>query len=291
MTTRAREIAEAISSATGAPPGPLRTAGHGDINATATCEAGGETWFVKWNDHALPGQFEAEAQGLRTMRASGTSLVVPEPIAWSDAGPGRSYLIMQHLAPGPRAADFDDALGRGLAKMHAHSSPGGFGFAVDGACGATPQENGWMPRWVDFYRERRLAPQLRLARERGLSDRDAAAGARLLDRLEGLLDDDEPPAMIHGDLWSGNLHVTRDGRPALIDPAASYSHREAEFGMMLLFGGFSARTIAAYEESTPLTNGWRERVDLYSLYHVLNHFNLFGGGYGAQAVAIIRRYM
>lgn len=101
---------------------------------------------------------------------------------------------------------------------------------------------------------------------------------------------DEPPALIHGDLWPGNVHVTAAGAPALVDPAAYFGHREAEFGMMLLFGGFGPEVFAAYEEAFPLPAGWRERAPLYTLYHVLNHFNLFGGGYALEARAIARRF-
>lgn len=114
---------------------------------------------------------------------------------------------------------------------------------------------------------------------------------RLATSLERWLDEPvEGPALIHGDLWSGNLHSSPSGQPALIDPAVYYGHREAELGMMLLFGGFSARTFAAYHETWPLEPGWRERMPIYQLYHVLNHLNLFGGAYHAQAIAIVNRF-
>lgn len=293
MTGRVAAIAAAIEPALGPSDAPLRLrpVGGGSINAAATFDSHGRTWFVKWNDHALPRQFEAEAAGLTAMRGSGAALVVPAPVAFSDAGPGRSFLVMEHVAAGPRGETFDEGLGRALAAMHGVTSARGFGFPLDGACGATPQANGWMERWVDFYRERRLAPQLAFARARGLSAADQRRGDRLLDRLELLLGDDEPAALIHGDLWSGNLLSTADGRPALIDPAASFSHREAELGMMVLFGGFSPRVFDAYHEARPLREGWPERLDLYSLYHVLNHYHLFGGGYGDDAMRIVARYV
>lgn len=292
MSGREEAIARAVAGALDLPLAPLalRDAGGGGcINRAATCTAGGRTWFVKWNDHPVPGQFTAEATGLLALGASGTPLVVPAPLVWSDE-PGRSFLVLEHLPSGARCAGFDDLLGRGLALLHARTSARGFGFEVDGACGATPQPNGWLARWVDFWRERRLGHQLRLARARGLPAADVARGERLLDRLDDWIADDEPPALIHGDLWSGNLHVTTAGQPALIDPAAYFGHREAELAMMTLFGGFSRRVFQAYEEVRPLRPGWRERQDLYALYHVLNHFHLFGGGYGAQAAAILRRY-
>lgn len=291
--TRAALVAEALSRALERPVPSLElsAAGGGCINSAATTDVGGVRYFVKWNDRPLPEQFAAEAAGLRALAESGTSLVVPKPLAWGDDGPGRSFLVMEHVAPGVRMPGFERALGRGLAELHRATSERGFGFSLDGYCGATPQPNGWLPRWVEFYRERRLGHQLALARGNGMSASDVALGERLLDRLDELIDDDEPPALIHGDLWAGNLHVAPDGRPGLIDPAAYYGHREAELGMMVLFGGFGERVFEAYDEAYPLRAGWRERLDLYTLYHVLNHFNLFGGGYGPQAVRLMRRYV
>jgi fructosamine-3-kinase len=293
--SREAALARAFGEALGVEVGPLslRPAGGGCINTAATVDAGGETWFVKWNDRPLPGQFAAEAAGLEAMRESGSPLVVPKPLVWSDA-PGASFLALEYLPPGRKQPSFDEALGAGLAALHRASSDAGFGFSVDGYCGATPQPNGWLPDWPTFYRERRLEHQLRLAAGRGYGGEALRVGERVCARLEALIGpgavDPEPPALIHGDLWSGNLHVAPDGRPGLIDPAAYYGHREAELGMMVLFGGFSERVFAAYHEAYPLQPGWRERLDLYTAYHVLNHFNLFGGGYGSQASRLLARY-
>ncbi|MCA8924115.1 MAG: fructosamine kinase family protein [Planctomycetes bacterium] len=266
----------------------LRPLSGGCINQAARCEVAGTSWFVKWNDRPLPGQFAAEAAGLAALADVQEALRIPRVLASSDE-PGAAFLILEHLEPGSRGAGFDEALGRGLAALH-RASAEAFGFACDGYCGATPQPNGWLPRWTDFYRERRLAHQLALARAAGFPADAFRAGQALLERLPEWLDDEEPPALIHGDLWSGNLYVGAGGQPALIDPAAYYGHREAELGMMSLFGGFSQRVFAAYAEAYPLRDGWRERLGLYELYHVLNHFNLFGGSYGGQAARLIQRY-
>lgn len=293
MSQREARIREALTAALGNDPGPLKLqpTGGGCINSAALVSAGGSTYFVKWNDRPLPRQFEAEAAGLRAMAQARTSLVIPAPIAFADEGPGHSFLVVEYLPPGRRQAGFEEALGRGLAELHQNSSPQGFGFEMDGYCGATPQPNHWTSRWVDFYREQRIGHQVQLARQRGLGRSDVQCLEKLINRLDSLLNDDEPPALIHGDLWSGNLHVSPGGEPALIDPAAYYGHREAELGMMVLFGGFGPRVFDAYQEVYPLRQGWRERLDLYSLYHVLNHYNLFGGGYGGQALRIAKRYV
>jgi fructosamine-3-kinase len=199
---------------------------------------------------------------------------------------------MTYLDSGRRVTGFDEELGRGLAELHRSTDPRGFGFEADTYCGTTLQPNAWAPDWIAFYRDRRLAYQIELAGEtRGF---DAAAMRdfdALLERLDEFLDASQPPSLIHGDLWSGNLHVGPDGHPGLIDPAAYFAHREAELGMMRLFGGFSQRVYDAYVEAWPLAAGWRDRLELYELYHVLNHYNLFGGGYGSQAVSIARRWV
>lgn len=287
-------IADVLRAALGRPVRIERRTpvGGGCINEAARVETDAGTFFAKWNDHPIPDQFEREAEGLTALADSGTSLAIPRPIgARPPAGGAPALLVMEYLAPGRPGPDFDERLGVGLAELHRATAPR-FGFAHDNYCGATPQPNGWMDDWIDFYRERRLRHQLRVAVERrGVGASDRRAFERLLDRLDALLGiDPEPPALIHGDLWSGNLHVAPDGRPGLVDPAAYYGHREAELGMMVLFGGFSPRVYAAYESVRPLQPGWRERLPLYSLYHLMNHYVLFGGGYGARAFAVARRF-
>jgi len=270
-----------------------RPVGGGCISSAARLGTSRGTWFVKWNASPLPEMFSREAEALCAMRASGTSLAIPEPVAWQDAAGGEpGFLVTSWLEPGRRQAGFEEALGRGLAELH-RAGAERFGFDHDNYCGATTQPNGWLGRWPDFYRERRLGHQLRLAVDAGRVSRgERRHYERLLGRLDDLVGGDgERPALIHGDLWGGNLHVASDGSPAIIDPAAYYAHREAEAGMMLLFGGFGPRVFDAYEEAWPLPAGWRERVPLYTLYHLMNHLNLFGGGYGAQALSVVRRFV
>ncbi len=271
----------------------LETVSGGDINEAAVAETSEGKLFVKWNRGDVPDDlFKREAEALDEMREAETNLTIPEPICHRSPKEERpGFLVTEHLESGRRVPDFDEQLGRGLAQLHNHSSDQ-FGFKHDNYCGTTPQSNAWTDDWVDFYREHRLRHQLELAVEqRSVRDSDRKAFERLLERLDAyLVPEPEPPALIHGDLWNGNLHVAPDGTPALIDPAAYYGHREAEIGMMELFGGFSSRVYEAYEEVRPLQEGWRDRLSLYSLYHVMNHYNLFGGHWGDQAFDIVRRW-
>src|SRR5690606_27855734 len=158
-------------------------------------------------------------------------------------------------------------------------------------CGSTAQPNTWADAWVAFYGSARLGHQLSLASGTGVMDTASRrAVERVIARLDSWITEPaEGPALIHGDLWSGNLHITRGG-PALLDPAVYFGHREAELGMMTLFGGFGPRVFEAYDEAFPLDPGWRDRNPLYQLYHVLNHVNLFGAQYLDRLSSIVRRY-
>ncbi len=261
----------------------------GDINEAERLDTSAGPVFLKWNPAALPGLFSSEAAGLRALRACDSGLVVPEVLAFADGGPHEpGFLMTSFLEPGPRVADFDERLGLGLARLHA-TSRATYGFERDNYLGTTPQPNPSVGRWLDFYGEHRLGHQVTLARRKGLlSGDDVRRCERLVERLDHWLVD-HPPALIHGDLWAGNLHH-HQGRPALIDPAPYYGHPEAELGMMTLFGGFGPTVYAAYEQASGLASDWRQRQPLYQLYHLLNHANLFGGGYVSQSMSIVRRY-
>ena len=285
-------ITEALRSACGANTRleAITPLSGGDINHAARLDTSSGALFIKGNEQVLSGLFSAEAAGLRALAASGTRLVVPNVVAHRDPAPGApGFLITELLdASGPEVPGFDDELGAGLAELH-RATRDTFGFDGDNYIGTTTQPNPATSRWVDFYRDQRLRHQVRTARNNGqLSARDVATCERLGERLDALLTE-SAPALIHGDLWSGNLFRHR-GRPALIDPAAYYGHPEAELGMMTLFGGFSRRTYEVYAEHAGLEADWRDRNPLYQLYHLLNHANLFGGGYAASSLAIVRRY-
>jgi fructosamine-3-kinase len=304
VSATSAEVESALSIALGRPTRIERrvSLAGGDISEVERLETVGsrqtgsrETrsqmrFVLKSDRHGTPGLFPAEAAGLAALAQSGTSLRIPRVVALRSERP--AFLVLEDLGTCSRRAGFEEAVGRGLAELH-RSTADRFGFDTDTFCGTTPQPNAWMEDWRTFYGRARLGHQLGLAAQAGLlSNGDRMQVERLIGRLDRLLTDPaEGPALIHGDLWSGNLHVCADGEPALIDPAVYYAHREAELGMMTLFGGFSARTFAAYDEALPLDPGWRERNPIYQLYHLLNHLNLFGSGYHGQVMAVVRRYV
>lgn len=283
-----RALEDAIRARAGGGTARFTPVGGGSIHQAARVDCGNLRCFAKWNPAAPPGCFAAEAEGLRALRSSGTSLSVPEPLEFGDGA--EAYLLLEWIEPAPRAADFDERLGRGLAELH-RAGADRCGFAADGYCGATPQPNGWLADWIAFFRDRRLLHQIRIARARGMAPRDVAFLERLAVRVADFLRPPERPSLLHGDLWSGNVLSGPDGRPALVDPAAYFGHREADLGMMRLFGGFSERVYSAYGEAWPLEAGWERRADLYGIYHLLNHFALFGGSYGTDALALARRFL
>ena len=247
-------------------------------------------WFAKWNDGCAPDLFLSEAEGLRALREGEPELAIPEVLCALPPGADRpACIVMEYLPPGAGAARDDIRLGRGLAAIHARPAPA-LGFPVTTYCGPTPQDNRESPSWAEFYAERRIRPLVqRLEQEERIGPGERALLERLIARLPALLAHEARPALIHGDLWSGNVLATTRG-PALVDPACAACDREMEFGITTLFGGFGERFFDAYEEALPLPGGWRERNPLYQLYHLLNHHLIFGGHYGREALAVARRY-
>ena len=247
-------------------------------------------WFAKWNDDCAPDLFPGEAEGLRALRKAASGLAIPEVLV--ALPPGELHpacIVMEYLPPGAGTGGDDVRLGRGLAAIHARPAPA-FGFPVTTYCGSTPQDNRESPTWPAFYAERRiLALARRLEQEERIDPGERGLLERLADRLPELLAHETRPALIHGDLWSGNVLATARG-PALVDPACAACDREMELGITTLFGGFSERFFGAYEEALPLPGGWRDRNPLYQLYHLLNHHLIFGGHYGRQALSLARRY-
>jgi protein-ribulosamine 3-kinase len=263
--------------------------GGGCINRAAKLETSAGIFFLKWNASCPPDFFEKEAEGLCELaRAAGTRLIVPGVICHKKPDETPAFLVLDYLVPGAMQRS-DEELGRGLAQIHRYTKQW-FGFYSDNYCGATPQQNDTSDSWLHFYRDRRLGFLLNLIEnKRGLTNSEKKIYMQLLDRLPDLIPGDAKPALIHGDLWSGNVMYTAYG-PALIDPAVYYADREMEFAIVTLFGGFSSRFFEAYREAFPPDQGWKERNRLYQLYHILNHYYLFGGGYGSQALSVAKSY-
>lgn len=277
-----RSVADRIAEATGRPfdPQPPSGMGGGCINHAFRLGDDTQTWFVKTNTAASIEMFEAEAQGLDALAASRT-LRVPHPlctgIAEESAFIVLEYLEMRHAS----AAGWRQA-GELLAAMHRHGTEQ-FGWARDNTIGATRQCNGWEADWVAFWREHRLGFQLAQAARNGYQGSLQALGGQLMERFPALIDHAPRPSLLHGDLWGGNIGFGERGDPLIYDPATYFGDREADLAMTELFGGFPADFYAAYRAAWPLDAGYRVRKHLYNLYHVLNHLNLFGSGYRAQA--------
>jgi len=265
-------------------------ASGGCIHDSFRIDGDGERYFVKTNTAGLADAFAAEADGLAALIAAG--MRAPRPLGHGVAV-SHAYLVMECLDLGG-GGDWA-AMGRALAAMH--RGTGGqtgqrFGWRRDNFIGSTPQSNRGHDDWTGFWRDARLLPQLALAARNGLGSRLIDTGEQLAAMLPKLLGGRSLEAsLLHGDLWSGNAAFLADGSPTLFDPAVYFGDREADLAMTELFGGFAPSFYAAYAEAWPLDAGYALRRDLYNLYHVLNHANLFGGGYPAQAEAMIGRLL
>lgn len=247
----------------------------------------GRRFFVKHGAASASARFVGEAAGLRALAEPGVLRVPRWATSGVDASGDRAFIVMEMIDHQSGGDDPWRRLGRLLAEHHRATVGTRFGFTVDNHCGATPQPNPWTRDSVAFWRDHRLGHQLDLARRNGIADPtllEAAEG--LLARLDSLLDPDAVPCLIHGDLWSGNVIV--DATPAVIDPAAYYGDREAELAMCQLFGGFPPAFWNAYAEVWPLPREAEERRPIFTLYHLLNHLNLFGIGYRDSCMAILR---
>ncbi len=262
--------------------------GGGSINEAYHLEGTeGSCYFLKLNDAQHLPMFVAETSGLDAIAVTNT-VRVPRPITHGSAG-RQSYLVLEHLELISRG----DAklLGEQLAALHRYSAKQ-FGFAQDNFIGTTPQPNTWKDKWIDFWREHRLGFQLLLAAQNGYGGQLQRLGEKLLDALPAFFVSYSPqPSLLHGDLWSGNHAFLADGTPAIFDPATYYGDRECDLAMTELFGGYSANFYAAYRAAYPLDAGYTTRRDLYNLYHILNHANLFGGGYVRQAEQMMQRLL
>lgn len=254
----------------------MQVKGGGCINQTVHLKTSGGDFFIKWNETANAAMFEAEARGLELLRNTG-ALPVPEVVGQGQVE-GKPFLVLEYLNSRALKNDYWRQLGQGLAALHQHTQKQ-YGLDHNNYIGRLPQANEPLDDWVEFFIQRRLEPQLGLAFykqqiHKGFMERFR----KLYPRLKELLSV-EQPALLHGDLWSGNVMPGPDGAAWIIDPAVYYGHREAEIAFTKLFGGFDPQFYTAYQEVKPLEIGYEERFSLYNLYPLLVHLNLFGAGY------------
>lgn len=269
----------------------------GDINTAAQVFSSEGVFFVKWHHTnqpsinpdglELPDSFETEALGLDLLRQTEV-LTIPHVIGYGQHS-GKSYLILDYIDTGKPDHTYWETLGQSLAELHSHTQPK-FGLHFDNYIGSLPQTNTLTANGYDFFFDHRLLPQAGMALYKGLLEKESyEAMFRLRERLPDLLPN-ERPALLHGDLWSGNVLATEHGTPALIDPAVYYGFREAELAFTKLFGGFDQRFYDAYDEAFPLNDGFDERVAIYNLYPLLVHVNLFGSGYVSGVERVLKQF-
>jgi len=250
----------------------------------------GSNYFLKYNSSASNDMFIKEANGLKEL-AKADAIRIPEVLSFD-----KDYILLEYISSGNRKKYFFEEFGKSFAEMHKFTAES-FGFYEDNYIGSNPQKN--IPdgtektNWVDFYFYKRILFQFKLAEKLGNSTEELRKGiSRLEDKIQEIIgDSDEKPSLLHGDLWGGNYMVGENGSPVLIDPAVYYGHREADLGMTKLFGCFNSEFYRAYNEIFPLEDGFEYRENIYKLYHVLNHLNLFGGGYYSQALSLIKFYI
>lgn len=290
-----RSVAEAVKEIFGS---DVTVTGHtpvygGDINESGLLTlSNGERVFIKRNSGKPDDFFTAEADGLKAIADTDT-IRVPGVLG-SGSDSGELFLLLEYIEKGYKTPDFFNVFGRQLADMHhadtsKYVQGGVYGFLTDNYIGATRQINTPAGSWIDFYRNSRLEVQFRMALDY-FDETDRKRIRQLLDRLNDLLIEPEHPSLIHGDLWGGNFMVGNAGEPMLIDPAVYVGHAEADIAMTELFGGYAPEFYDTYKAENPFEPGYADRRDLYNLYHLLNHLNLFGGSYLGGVLRTVRRY-
>ena len=252
----------------------------GDINDVYHLQCDDHSYLLKVNDrYKFPNMFVKEQQGLKAIRQT-NAIAVPEFVLQGELG-NDSYLVLEWINVGSANAPASSKLGMQLAQMHKKTNTR-FGFYVDNYMGSLIQTNNWYATWSDFFIEQRLQPMVEMAVDKKeLSRTDIHQFDQLYKKLPGLFTE-EPPALLHGDLWGGNYLIDTSGKPYLIDPAVSYGNREFDIAMTTLFGGFDRFFYEAYNQEFPLLPGWQQRLKLWNLYPLLVHVNLFGGMYANE---------
>jgi fructosamine-3-kinase len=261
----------------------------GCINHGGRIKTSKGIFFLKWNSaEKYPGMFHAEAEGLKILRSAST-LRIPE-VTLHGASENFQFLLIEFIDQAKPSTTYWQKLGEQLSDLHKTSSPQ-YGLAFDNYIGSLSQQNTKHQSWTTFFIEERLKPQLKLALGNGKIKPDIAKKFDQLFEKIPLFIIEDKPSLLHGDLWSGNLIVDDKGDPCVIDPAVFYGNREAEIAFTQLFGGFDDEFYASYHANFPLENSFKSRIDLYNLYPLLVHLNLFGGGYFTQVVSILKNFV
>jgi fructosamine-3-kinase len=260
----------------------------GSINKAFHLKTDSGDYFLKYNSASkFPQMFEKEARGLTLLR-SANAVDIPEVLHYGEAGDD-AFLLLEFVESGTETKDFWEDFGKSLALLHQHHA-GRFGLDHDNYMGSLYQHNNYHDDWTGFFIEERLQRQIKPARERGaLTRSDVSAFERLYRRLDEMIPE-TLPSLVHGDLWSGNFMVNSHGKACLIDPAVYYGHPETDIAMSTLFGRFDERFYDAYTQHHALEKGWQERLDIFNLYPLMVHVNLFGQGYLPPVREVINRF-
>lgn len=261
----------------------------GCINNALKLNTTDGVFFIKWQSGIPEDMFQKESEGLGLLKATKT-LKIPEVIAHGKLD-GKHYLLMEYIESASPQSNYWKKFGVALAEMHKNNSNSNYGLEHDNYIGKLPQPNNSAENWIDFFINHRLEFQLKLAVQNGLVDSSFVNRYRAFyELLPGLLPVDQP-ALLHGDMWSGNVMVGADGQVCLIDPAVYFGHREIELAFTQMFGGFGYDFYTSYREAYPLEPGFEQRTDIYNIYPHMVHVNLFGTSYLGGVESVLRRYL
>ncbi|MEL7833502.1 fructosamine kinase family protein [Fodinibius sp. Rm-B-1B1-1] len=262
----------------------------GSINQAAKVTlSDGRPYFLKWNTSADARMFTVEEKGLALLASAQTSLRIPAVSTTGKTDDNIGFLLQEFIAEGHANPNSASDFGRQLAQLHQHHEEK-YGLDHNNYIGKLPQSNTWHKNWIDFFIQERMEPQLKMATDSGkLGTQTVTQFEAMYQKLCDIFPD-EPPSLLHGDLWSGNYFFDEKGQATVYDPAVYYGHREMELAFTHLFGGFPSKFYSAYKEKYPLESGFSERKDIYNLYPLLVHTNLFGGSYGRQVQGIAAQF-
>ncbi|HEX6983402.1 MAG TPA: fructosamine kinase family protein [Balneolaceae bacterium] len=284
------EVQQQVQQSLGISIESVRSVSGGSINEAARIKLkDGQNRFLKWNQMAGAEMFSKEERGLKLLKRADSELRIPEVFATGETETGIGFLVQEFIEQGQPKQSSAPKFGEALAELHRHHGKQ-FGLDHDNYIGRLSQSNTWHEKWIGFFIEERIQPQLKMAvNSKKLGENTVAHFESLYELLPEIFPE-EPPSLLHGDLWSGNYLYDENGRATVYDPAVYYGHREIELAFTHLFGGFSNKFYRAYESAYPLQPGFTKRKDIYNLYPLLVHTNLFGGSYGRQVKSIVKQF-